>query len=194
LGLGAKIHGIRQRKDADQRLDEAWSAAHAHLGPRELAQLGFAEDVDGFLEWLEISDVDLRASSWEAAQNALCCYVESERNLKFFMNENRFATEVDQDVMRSIGVALRTHALGGPCTSATGAWAAASLGTHSEDALRAWAAYTMFRSGPMIDATDATSLRASVMEMREQWLGEALQHVHSTGQGVADEETGAKAA
>jgi len=194
LDLEAKIHGIRRREDADERVNEAWSAAHAHLGKRELAQLGFAEDVEGFLEWLDIYHDSVGAPSWDAAQDVLGRYVESTLNLRFFVDQNRFSTDVDRDVMRSIGSALRTQALSGRCSSTPGALGAASIGAHSEEALRAWAAYAMFRPGPTIDSTDATSLRASMMAMHGRWLREALQHVDSTYQGATDEETGAKAA
>jgi hypothetical protein len=181
-GLAAKVFGIRDAEQATQVVERAWRSAYADLTQEQFARLCFAEDVYGYLEWLDLTCGDIAALSWDEAQEALEGYVESDVNLRFFTEQSRCATSVDRWLLDSVASRInpRAERQHEGATSATD-----SSSPHTEDEMREWALYAIAR-GSRVDMSDATALFGSVAAAEERLYLEAVAHVRGASCAMSD--------
>jgi hypothetical protein len=182
-GMMADVFGPNSEDEAQKRVSDTWLAAHAHLSKEQLAYLQMVEDIDGFVEWLELTDRTENAlsPSWDEAQEAIGAHVESLSNLKFITDQRRCATTVDRQLLQAVGGVLRQATQSPLNLEQDGRRLIAPLiERHEEQSLDEWASTAVVRPGLHLNMSDADTLNEGVYDAGVLLLHQAIEHVRTT--------------
>jgi hypothetical protein len=175
LGVEAEVCGIKDSEAAEKRVETLYAASYSGFTELELAAVQLAGDILAFLEWLEtLYDVDELPTRQEVESEIENHVIEGAGNLDFLFQDKRFATVVDRNMLYAVArsMKLRPRIGQNPVEVLED-----FLESHSEEDMREWMSWAIFRTGQSIDAFDAESLRRSVVESAKTLLQAAQDHI-----------------